>query len=152
MPTNLHATISANDPGRPLASQTSTRSGGLGLLSLALLAAAGCAATETHDRGHPSIADKRWNARTAGMQETLGIAAESESRRPEQTARAFRYIGDAIDRDVESLGRNAAWFGDMAADDINRFLSRQPDYLNEASDILRGKAEDIAPHAIILFL
>ncbi len=149
MPRNPNPTTPANDDGRAFVSSASVRSAGL---ALALLAAVGCASTETHDRGHPSLTDKRWNARTGGMRETLEIAAESESRRPEQTARAFRYIGDSIGRDAETLGRNAAWFGDMAADDINRFIEQQPDYLNEASYILRGKAENIAPHAIILFL
>jgi len=113
------------------------------LTAAVLVLATGCA--------HQALAQRRLNARAAGIENTLSVYAERERLCPARLEEDAAYIRDDLALHAQRTAENAGKVGRFFADDVERWRTRQPDYRAEIDRILRGKPENFEWTAIILF-
>lgn len=116
-----------------------------GLIGAALLAAlSGCASN-----------DPTFQAQAKFRREGFNFAAktlvEREQKAPGDLAADFRYIDARIKHDVNRTGEDFVLIQKYIQQDVDRFISRLPDYAAEFNRQMRGKPEDIPRNAIICF-
>ena len=118
-------------------------------LCLAAVALLACLATGCQQRG---LAQKRMEARLAGINETAETLAKREQKSPQRLAHAADFVDRDVRKDADALGRDFARVKAYLDRDLRRWQERQPEYWDKTERILRGKPETIERTAILLFI